>query len=95
MASYLSTVYYAPAIYSYVDICSAVTVRVLLVVIRLLQISTVNGFSLDTVYTCKYCWQQVRRCDYENHIGRSCPDLPVHRILECGDYIPREVMNFR
>ena len=45
-----------------------------------------------TVYTCKYCWQQVRRCDYEEHIGRSCPDLPMECVLQCGEYIARKIM---
>ena len=47
---------------------------------------------MATVSTCKYCWQQVRRCDYEEHIGRSCPDLPMECMLECGEYIARKVM---
>ena len=76
-----------------VDICSAATVcSLLLVVVHLLYISIVNIYSMATVYTCKYCWQQVRRCDYEEHIGRSCPDLPMEYVLECGEYIARKMM---
>ena len=45
-----------------------------------------------TVSTCKYCWQQVSRCDYEEHIGRSCPDLPMECVFECGKYIARKIM---
>ena len=45
-----------------------------------------------TTIVCKYCWQQVRRCDYEEHIGRSCPDLPMECIFECGEYIARKMM---
>ena len=44
------------------------------------------------VSTCKYCWQQVWRCDYEEHIGRSCPDLPMECVFECGEYIARKLM---
>ena len=47
---------------------------------------------MATVSTCKYCWQQVRRCDYEEHIGRSCPDLPMECVFECGEYIARKIM---
>ena len=78
-----------------VDICSAAIVfslRVLLVVVHLLYISIVNIYSMATVSTCKYCWQQVRRCDYEEHIGRSCPHLPMECMLECGEYIARKMM---
>ena len=76
-----------------VDICSIATVcSLLLVVVHLLYISIVNIYSMATVSTCKYCWQQVRRCDYEDHIGRSCPDLPMECVLGCGDYIARKMM---
>ena len=47
---------------------------------------------MATVYICKYCWQQVRRCDYEEHIGRSCPDLPMECVFQCGEYIARKMM---
>ena len=61
-----------------VVICSMATVcSLLLVVVHLLYISIVNIYSMATVSTCKYCWQQVRRCDYEEHIGRSHPDFSV------------------
>ena len=46
---------------------------------------------MATVYTCKYCWQQVR-CDYEEHIGRSCPDLPMECVFQCGQYIACKMM---
>ena len=59
----------------------------LLVVVQLLYILIVYIYSIVTVYTCKYCWQQVRRCDYEEHIGRSCPDLPMECVFQCGEYI--------
>ena len=76
-----------------VDICSAATVcSLLLVVVHLLYISVVNIYSMATMSTCKYCWQQVRRCDYEEHIGRSCPHLPMECVLECGEYIARKMM---
>ena len=47
---------------------------------------------MGNVTTCEYCWQQVRRCDYEEHIGRSCPDLPMLCMFECGEYIARKMM---
>ena len=76
-----------------VDICSIATVcSLLLVVVHLLYISIVNIYSMATVSTCKYCWQQVRRCDYEEHIGRSCPDLPMECVFECREYIARKMM---
>ena len=76
-----------------VDICSmAIVCSLLLVVVHLLYISIVNIYSMATVSTCKYCWQQVRRCDYEEHIGRSCPYLPMECVLECGEYIARKMM---
>ena len=76
-----------------VDICSIATIcSLLLVVVHLLYISIVNIYSMATVFTCKYCWQQVRRCDYEEHIGRSCPDLPMECMFECGEYIARKMM---
>ena len=45
-----------------------------------------------TVYTCKYCWQQVRRCDYEEHIGRSCPDLPMECVFGCGELVVHKMI---
>ena len=76
-----------------VDICSIATVcSLLLVVVHLLYISIVNIYSMATVSTCKYCWQQVRRCDYKEHIGRSCPDLPMECVFKCGEYIARKIM---
>ena len=47
---------------------------------------------IQLLYNCKYCWQQVRECDYEEHIGRSCPDLPMECVFECGEYIARKMM---
>ena len=64
----------------------------LLVVNQLLYILIVYIHSMVTVYTCKYCWQQVRRCDYEEHIGRSCPDLPMECVFQCGEYIAHKIM---
>ena len=64
----------------------------LLLVVQLLYILIVYIYSMVTVYTCKYCWQQVRRCDYEEHIGRSCPDLPMECVFQCGEYIARKMM---
>ena len=64
----------------------------LLVVAQLLCIIIVYINSMATVYTCKYCWQQVRRCDYEVHIGRSCPNLPMECVFQCGQYIARKKM---
>ena len=76
-----------------VDICSmAIVCSLLLVVVHLLYIYIVNIYSMATVSTCKYCWQQVRRCDYEEHIGRSCPELPMKCMLECGEYIAHKMM---
>ena len=49
-------------------------------------------YSMATCNYCKYCWQQVRKCDYEKHIGRSCPDLPMECVFECGEYIARKMM---
>ena len=70
-----------------VDICSMA-----IICVYLLYICIVNIYSMATVYTCKYCWQQVRRCDYEEHIGKSCPHLPMECVLECGEYIARKMM---
>ena len=64
----------------------------LLVVVQLLYILIVYIYSMVTVYTCKYCWQRVRRCDYEEHIGRSCPDLPMDCVFQCGESIARKIM---
>ena len=64
----------------------------LLVVVQLLYILIVYIYSMVTVYTCKYCWQQVRRCDYEEHIGRSCPDLPMECMFGCGEHIARKMI---
>ena len=47
---------------------------------------------MATVSTCKYCWQQVRRCDYDEHIGKSCPDVPMECVFECGEYIACKMM---
>ena len=70
----------------------AVAYSLLLVVVHLLYIIIVSIYSMATVSTCKYCWQQVRRCDYEEHIGRSCPDVPMGCVFECGEYIARKMM---
>ena len=76
-----------------VDICSIATVcSLLLVVVHLLYISIVNIYSMATVSTCKYCWEQVRRCDYAEHIGRSCLDLPMECVFGCGEYIAHKIM---
>ena len=75
-------------IYSMVTVYSLL----LLVVVQLLYILIVYIYSMVTVYTCKYCWQQVRRCDYEEHIGRSCPDLRMECVFQCGEYIARKIM---
>ena len=64
----------------------------LLLVVQLLYILIVYIYSMVTVHTCKYCWQQVRRCDYEEYIGRSCPDLPMECVFQCGEYIARKMM---
>ena len=64
----------------------------LLLVVQLLYILIVYIYSMVTVYTCKYCWQQVRRCDYEEHIERSCPDLPMECVFQCGENIARKTM---
>ena len=64
----------------------------LLLVVQLLYILIVYIYSMVTVYTCKYCWQQVRRCDYEEHIKRSCPDLPMECVFQCGEYIAHKTM---
>ena len=83
----LFSLYYNLSIYSMAIVCS-----LLLVVVHLLYIIIVSIYSMATVSTCKYCWQQVRRCDYEEHIGRSCPDVPMECVFECGEYIARKVM---
>ena len=70
----------------------AIVYSLLLVVVHLLYIIIVSIYSMATVSTCKYCWQQVRRCDYEEHIGRSCPDVPMECVFECGEYIVRKMM---
>ena len=64
----------------------------LLIVAQLLYIIIVHINSMATIYTCKYCWQQVRRWDYEEHIGRSCPDLSMECVFQCGEYITRKMM---
>ena len=55
---------------------------------QLLYIFIVYIYSMVTVYTCKYCWQQVRRCDYEEHIGRSCQ----WSVFQCGEHIARKMI---
>ena len=70
----------------------AIVYSLLLVVVHMLSIIIVSIYSMATVSTCKYCWQQVRRCDYEEHIGRSCPDVPMECVFECGEYIARKMM---
>ena len=70
----------------------AIVCGLLLVVVHLLYISIVNIYSMATVSTSKYCWQQVRRCDHEEHIGRSCPHLPMECVFNSGEYIPRKMM---
>ena len=76
-------------IYSMVTVYSLL----LLLVVQLLYILIVYIYSMVTVYTCKYCKQQVRSCDYEEHIGRSCPDLPMECVFQCGElYIARKTM---
>ena len=70
----------------------AIVYSLLLVVVHLLYIIIVSIYSMATVSTCKYCWQQVRRCDYEEHIGRSCPDVPMECVFKCGEYIARKMM---
>ena len=64
----------------------------LLIVAQLLYIIIVHINSMATIYACKYCWQKVRRWDYEEHIGRSCPDLPMECVFQCGEYITRKMM---
>ena len=64
----------------------------ILLVAQLLNILIVYINSVATVYICKYCRQQVRRWDYEEHIGRSCPDLPMECVFQCGEYIARKMM---
>ena len=64
----------------------------LLVVVQLLYILIVYIYSMVTVYTCKYCKQQVRYFDYEEHIGRSCPDLPMECVFQCGKHIARKII---
>ena len=76
-----------------VVICSmAIVCSLLLVVVHLLYISIVNIYSMATMSTCKYCWQQVRRCDYEEHVGRSCPEFPMKCVFNCDKYIARKMM---
>ena len=43
-------------------------------------------------YTCTYCWQPVKHCDYEQHISRICPELLMECVFECGEYIARKEM---
>ena len=64
----------------------------LLVVAQLLYIIIVRINSMATVYTCKYCCQQVRRCDYGEHIERSCPDLPMKCVFQCGECSAQKMM---
>ena len=70
----------------------AIVYSLLLVVVHLLYIIIVRIYSMAIVSTCKYCWQQVRRCDYEEHIGRSCPDVRMECVFDCGEYIARKMM---
>ena len=76
----------------YINIMDTIYSLLLLIVAQLLYIIIVYINSMATVYTCKYCGQQVRRCDYEEHIGRSCPDLPMECVFQCGEYIARKEM---
>ena len=43
-------------------------------------------------YICNCCWEIVRDCDYEEHIGRICSDLPMKSVFECGECIARKMM---
>ena len=67
-------------------------ILLLRVVVQLLYIPIEYIYSMNTIYTCEYCWQQVRRCDYEEHIGRSCPDLPMECVFGCGELIARKMI---
>ena len=68
----------------------AIVYSLLLVIFIIIE--RIIDYSMVTVSTCKYCWQQVRRYDYEEHIGRSCPDVPMECVFECGEYIARKMM---
>ena len=72
----------------------AIVYSLLLVVVhlRMLYIIIVSIYSMATVSICMFYWQQVRRCDYEERIGRSCPDVPMECVFECGEYIARKMM---
>ena len=43
-------------------------------------------------FICNYCWEIVRGCDYEEHIERICPDLPMECVFECGECVARKMM---
>ena len=70
----------------------SIVYSLLLVVVHLLYIIIVSIYSMATVSTCKYCWQQVRRCGYEENIGRNCPNVPMKCVFECEEYIARKMM---
>ena len=72
-----------------VNIGSVDIIYSLLLVIA--SLSVVCIYSMAAV-SCKYCWQKVRRRDYEEHIRRSCPDLPMECVFECGEFIARKMM---
>ena len=48
--------------------------------------------SKQSPYICNYCWEIVRDCDYEEHIGRICPDFPMECVFERGECIARKMM---
>ena len=66
-------------------------------ILLLTMVTTILGVYLiftseQLSYTCKYCWQQVKDCDYVHHIGRICPEFPIECVFECGEYITRKKM---
>ena len=68
--------------------------QLLIIILLAIIISMIYSWvkNKQVFYVCKYCWRLVRSCDYEEHIKRICPDLPVDCVLECGECIARKMM---
>ena len=65
---------------------------ILLLIIIILGVYLMVVTSEHLSYTCTYCWQLVKDCDYEQHISRICPDFLMECVFGCGEYIARKEM---
>jgi len=80
---------YASSTYINMTICSYNVDRYIENCLLLVTCYSLSCWSYCVVL---YCWQQARECDYEEYIGRSCRDLPMECVFECGEYIARKMM---